>query len=128
MNLTFLLLWACSGTPAIAPTPEVPVAVPPAPPPAPIHIRLPFNQPQALGDLGGTVTLTKGSRDTVLSPDGRSHHEATVGELDFVDGDQKTTVAFVSGQAFAHAGRDMAVYGMMSLELVIAPPGQTPQP
>jgi hypothetical protein len=104
------------------------VDAPPEVSPAPLHISLPFHKPQDLPGLGGTVTLIEGSRDTISDPDGGFRHGATLGKLMFTDGDTETTVPFTSGQSFQHAGRNMAVYGAMSLELVIALPGEQPQP
>lgn len=99
------------------------------PAPEAVHIPLPFGKPQPVAELGGTVALTSGKRDTVQGPDGRLRHDATVGTLVFArQGEAEQSVDFVSGQAFSHAGRDMAVYGDRSLELVIAPPGQAPRP
>ena len=92
------------------------------------HIPLPFHKPQPVPDLGGTVTLVSGSRDTVKGEDGKTRHEATVGTLEFTLNGKKSKIAFTSGQTFSYADRNMAVYGVMSLELVIAPVGEYPSP
>ena len=130
MIVVSLFLWSCTGAPVSPPEPETPVSIPSNQTPIsePIHISLPFNKPQQVPELGGTVTLIAGSRDTVMGADGRTTHEATVGKLAFVNGAEKSVVEFTSGKAFTHAGRNMAVYGMMALELVIAAPGKNPSP
>ncbi len=121
-------LWGCTSDP---PPPVVAIPSPPAEPaaaPEQRHVALPYHEPQSLPEVGGTVTLIEGSRDTISDPDGGFYHGATIGRLQFTDGDEETTILFTSGQSFQHAGRDMAVYGEMSLELVIAPPGLRPHP
>ena len=121
-----LVLWGCTGDP---PPPVIAPAVPAVPVvPAQRHIPLPYSEPQSLPEVGGTVTLIEGSRDLISDPSGGVYHGATIGTLQFADGDQVTTTPFSSGRSFQHAGRNMAVYGADSLELVIAPPGAMPHP
>lgn len=92
------------------------------------HIPLPFHKPQSVPDLGGTVTLISGSRDMVKGEEGKTRHEATVGTLEFTLDGKNSKIEFTSGQTFSYADRNMAVYGIMSLELVIAPVGEYPNP
>lgn len=92
------------------------------------HISLPFQKPQPVPELGGTVTLLSGKRSTVMGKDGTKRHGATEGTLSFVQDGKTSEIEFVSGRTFSYADRNMAVYGMMSLELVIAPAGQYPSP
>ena len=92
------------------------------------YIPLPYQQPQPVPELGGTVTLLSGKRRTVRGRDGKTRHGPTEGTLSFVQDGRTSEIDFVSGKTFSYADRNMAVYGVMSLELVIAPVGKYPSP
>ena len=92
------------------------------------NIPLPYQQPQPVSEFGGTVTLLSGKRRTVRGRDGKTRHGTTEGTLLFVQDGKRSEIDFVSGKTFSYSDRNMAVYGVMSLELVIAPVGKYPSP
>lgn len=93
-----------------------------------ITVGLQYGKALPVGNLGITVTLTRGETDLHMGEDGKTFH-TTSGEADLKKGDEVVHVEFGGSHAFDAFGYRMGIFGAGgNFELSVYPEGDPIKP